>query len=81
MKKLKKRIKKLDDEFPYMKPRIKEIKAVCVERGSVVVNVTNWVNGEGCDIAYETKDDKGQLSINNDVIEYMVRALIELKVL
>ena len=81
MKKLKKRIKKLDAEFPELKPNIKTLKAVCVERDSVVVNVTNWLSGEGCDIAYETKDGSGQLSINNDVIEYMVRAFIELKII
>ena len=81
MRKLKKRMNKLDAEFPELKPNIKTLKAVCVERDSVVVNVTNWVNGEGCDIAYETKDGSGQLSINNDVIEYMVRAFIELKII
>lgn len=72
---------KLDAEFPELKPNIKTLKAVCVEHDDTVVNVTSWLNGEGVDIAYETKGDKGSISVGNDVAEYMVRAFIELKII
>ena len=79
---LKKHFKKLDEEFPDMKPTIKTVKAVSVETKSIaesLVMLTAWANGEGYDITICSKgDDTKHIELHVDEIEGLLRGLIEL---
>lgn len=80
--KLKKHFKKLDEEFPDMKPIIKTVKAVSVETKTLtesLVMLTAWANGEGYDITVCSKgDDTKHIELHVDEIEGLLRGLIEL---
>ena len=79
---LKKHFKKIDDEFPDMKPIIKNVKAVSVETKSIaesLVMLTAWANGEGYDITISSKgDDVKHIELHSDELEAILRGLIEL---
>ena len=79
---LKKHFKKLDEEFPDMKPTIKNVKAVSVETKSIaesLVMLTAWANGEGYDITISSKgDDVKHIELHVDELEAILRGLIEL---
>lgn len=79
---LKKHFKKLDEEFPDMKPIIKPVKAVSVETKTLVeslVMLTAWANGEGYDLTIcEKNGDTKHIELHVDEIEGLLRGLIEL---
>ena len=79
---LKKHFKKLDEEFPDMKPIIKPVKAVSVETKSIaesLVMLTVWANGEGYDLSIcEKNGDTKHIELHVDEIEGLLRGLIEL---
>ena len=79
---LKKHFKKIDEEYPDMKPTIKTVKAVSVETKSIaesLVMLTAWANGEGYDITVCSKgDDTKHIELHVDEIEGLLRGLIEL---
>ena len=80
---LKKHFKKLDEEFPDMKPTIKNVKAVSVETKSIaesLVILTAWAKGEGYDLSIcEKNGDTKHIELHVDEIEGLLRGLIELK--
>ena len=79
---LKKHFKKIDEEFPDMKPTIKNVKAVSVETKSIaesLVMLTAWANGEGYDLTVSGKnEDTKHIELHVDEIEGLLRGLIEL---
>ena len=79
---LKKHFKKLDEEFPDMKPIIKTLKAVSVETkilSESLITITAWVNGEGYDITISDKNNNTQhFELHADDIEGILRGLTEL---
>ena len=70
---LKKHFKKIDDEFPDMKPIIKNVKAVSVETKSIaesLVMLTAWANGEGYDLSIcEKNGDTKHIELHVDELE------------
>ena len=79
---LKNHFKKLDEEFPDMKPIIKTLKAVSVETkilSESLITITAWVNGEGYDITISDKNNNTQhFELHADDIEGILRGLTEL---
>lgn len=79
---IKKHFKKIDEEYPDMKPIIKNLKAVSVETKTLVeslVMLTEWANGEGYDLSIcEKNGDTKHIELHVDEIEGLLRGLIEL---
>ena len=79
---IQKHFKKLDEEYPDMKPIIKTVKAVSVETKTLtesLVMLTAWANGEGYDITISGKgDDVKHIELHMDELEAILRGLIEL---
>ena len=79
---IQKHFKKLDEEYPDMKPIIKTVKAVSVETKTLtesLVMLTAWANGEGYDLTIcEKNGDTKHIELHVDEIEGLLRGLIEL---